>query len=60
MEFTVNQVAAMLGGEVRGNGDETIIMLGQDSGRKERPDFVSLESEVRAVYLHDSSYRCNR
>ena len=27
MEFTVNQVAEMLGGEVKGNGDEIIKML---------------------------------
>ncbi|MBL0742914.1 UDP-3-O-(3-hydroxymyristoyl)glucosamine N-acyltransferase [Chryseolinea lacunae] len=35
MEFTVNQVAAMLGGEVNGNGNQKINMLGKIQDAKE-------------------------
>jgi UDP-3-O-[3-hydroxymyristoyl] glucosamine N-acyltransferase len=51
MKFTVNQVAAMLGGEVRGNGDETIVMLGKiQDAKRGQISFLSNPKYEQYIY----------
>ncbi len=51
MEFTVNQVAEMLGGEVRGNGDEKIKMLAKiQDAKKGQISFLSNPKYEQFIY----------
>ena len=51
MEFTVNQVAEMLGGEVRGNGDEKIKMLAKiQDAKKGQISFLSNPKYEQYIY----------
>src|SRR5688572_15474871 len=51
MKLTVNQVAAMLGGEVRGNGDETIVMLGKiQDAKRGQISFLSNPKYEQYIY----------
>ena len=42
MEFSVNQVAVMLGGEVKGDGNEKITMLAKIQDAKKRTNRISV------------------
>ena len=51
MEFTVNQVAAMLGGEVRGDGNEKIFMLAKiQDAKKGQVSFLSNPKYTHFIY----------
>ena len=51
MEFTVNQIAAMLGGEVRGNGNEKINMLAKiQDAKKGQIAFLSNPKYEQYLY----------
>lgn len=51
MEFTVNQVAAMLGGEVRGDGNEKIMMLAKiQDAKKGQISFLSNPKYEQYIY----------
>ena len=51
MIFTVNQVAAMLGGEVRGNGEEKIVMLAKIQDAKQgQISFLSNPKYEQYIY----------
>ncbi len=56
MEFTINQVAAMLGGEVKGNGNEKISMLAKiQEGRKGQIAFLSNPKYEQYIYTTQAS-----
>src|SRR5687768_12883498 len=56
MEFTINQVAAMLGGEVRGNGDEKINMLAKiQDAKKGQIAFLSNPKYEQYIYTTQAS-----
>lgn len=51
MEFTINQIAGMLGGEVKGNGEEKINMLGKiQDARKGQVSFLSNPKYEQYIY----------
>ena len=51
MEFTVNQIAAMLGGEVKGNGNEKINMLAKiQDAKKGQIAFLSNPKYEQYIY----------
>ncbi|MFM8833900.1 MAG: LpxD N-terminal domain-containing protein [Cytophagales bacterium] len=51
MEFTVSQVAAMLGGEVSGNGNDAINMLAKiQDARKGQIAFLSNPKYEQYIY----------
>lgn len=51
MEFTVNQIAEMLGGEVRGDGNEKIVMLGKiQDAKKGQISFLSNPKYEQYIY----------
>lgn len=56
MEFTINQVAAMLGGEVKGNGNEKINMLAKiQDGKKGQIAFLSNPKYEQYIYTTQAS-----
>lgn len=56
MEFTINQVAAMLGGEVKGNGHEKINMLAKiQDGKKGQIAFLSNPKYEQYIYTTQAS-----
>lgn len=56
MEFTINQVAAMLGGEVKGNGNEKISMLAKiQDGKKGQIAFLSNPKYEQYIYTTQAS-----
>ena len=51
MQFTVDQIAAMLGGEVKGNGSEKIVMLGKiQDAKKGQISFLSNPKYEQFIY----------
>jgi UDP-3-O-[3-hydroxymyristoyl] glucosamine N-acyltransferase len=51
MEFTVNQIAAMLSGEVKGNGSEKIVMLAKiQDAKKGQVSFLSNPKYEQYIY----------
>ena len=51
MEFTVSQIALMLGGEVKGNGDEKINMLAKiQDAKKGQIAFLSNPKYEQYIY----------
>jgi UDP-3-O-[3-hydroxymyristoyl] glucosamine N-acyltransferase len=56
MEFTINQVAAMLGGEVKGNGNEKINMLAKiQDAKKGQIAFLSNPKYEQYIYTTQAS-----
>ncbi len=56
MEFTVNQIAAILGGEVRGDGAEKIIMLAKiQDAKKGQISFLSNPKYEQYIYTTQAS-----
>src|SRR4051812_29630003 len=56
MEFTVNQLAAMLGGEVNGNGNEKINMLSKiQDAKKGQIAFLSNPKYEQYIYTTQAS-----
>lgn len=56
MEFTVNQIAAMLKGEVQGNGDEKINMLGKiQEAKKGQIAFLANPKYEQYIYTTQAS-----
>lgn len=56
MEFTVNQIAALLGGEVRGNGEERINMLAKiQDAKKGQVAFLSNPKYEHFIYTTQAS-----
>lgn len=56
MEFTVKQVAAMLGGEVKGNGEDKINMLAKiQDARKGQISFLSNPKYEQYIYTTQAS-----
>jgi UDP-3-O-[3-hydroxymyristoyl] glucosamine N-acyltransferase len=56
MEFTINQVAGMLGGEVKGNGSETINMLAKiQDAKKGQIAFLSNPKYEQYIYTTQAS-----
>lgn len=56
MEFTVSQIAAMLNGEVRGNGNEKIVMLGKiQDAKKGQISFLSNPKYEQYIYTTQAS-----
>lgn len=56
MEFTVNQIAAMLKGEVQGNGDEKINMLGKiQEAKKGQIAFLANPKYEHFIYTTQAS-----
>ena len=56
MEFTIDQVAGMLGGEVRGNGKETVNMLAKiQEARKGQITFLSNPKYEQFIYTTQAS-----
>src|SRR5262245_37558066 len=56
MEFTINQIAAMLGGEVRGNGNEKINMLAKiQDAKKGQVAFLSNPNYEQYIYTTQAS-----
>ncbi|MBA4054529.1 MAG: UDP-3-O-(3-hydroxymyristoyl)glucosamine N-acyltransferase [Marivirga sp.] len=56
MEFTVSQIAAMLGGEVRGDGNEKIVMLGKiQDAKKGQVSFLSNPKYEQYIYTTQAS-----
>src|SRR5688572_5065597 len=56
MEFTINQVAGMLGGEVRGNGHEKINMLARiQEAKKGQIAFLSNPKYEQYIYTTQAS-----
>ena len=56
MEFTINQVAAMLGGEVKGNGSEKINMLAKiQEAKKGQIAFLSNPKYEQYIYTTQAS-----
>jgi UDP-3-O-[3-hydroxymyristoyl] glucosamine N-acyltransferase len=56
MEFTINQVAAMLGGEVKGNGEAKISMLGKIQDAKQgQLAFLSNPKYEQYIYTTEAS-----
>jgi UDP-3-O-[3-hydroxymyristoyl] glucosamine N-acyltransferase len=56
MEFTINQVAAMLGGEVKGNGEAKISMLGKIQDAKQgQIAFLSNPKYEQYIYTTEAS-----
>lgn len=56
MEFTVNQIAAMLKGEVQGNGDEKISMLGKiQEAKKGQIAFLANPKYEQYIYTTHAS-----
>jgi UDP-3-O-[3-hydroxymyristoyl] glucosamine N-acyltransferase len=56
MEFTINQVAAMLGGEVKGNGQDKISMLAKiQDGKKGQIAFLSNPKYEQYIYTTQAS-----
>ncbi|MEO5599467.1 MAG: UDP-3-O-(3-hydroxymyristoyl)glucosamine N-acyltransferase [Cyclobacteriaceae bacterium] len=56
MEFTINQVAGMLGGEVRGNGSEIINMLAKiQDAKKGQITFLSNPKYEQYIYTTQAS-----
>ena len=56
MEFTIDQVAQMLGGEVRGNGNETVNMLAKiQEARKGQITFLSNPKYEQYIYVTQAS-----
>ncbi|MBL7856852.1 MAG: UDP-3-O-(3-hydroxymyristoyl)glucosamine N-acyltransferase [Cyclobacteriaceae bacterium] len=56
MEFTVQQIAAMLGGEVKGNGDEKINMLAKiQDAKKGQIAFLSNPKYEHFIYTTQAS-----
>ena len=56
MKFTINQVAGMLGGEVKGNGSETINMLAKiQDAKKGQIAFLSNPKYEQYIYTTQAS-----
>jgi UDP-3-O-[3-hydroxymyristoyl] glucosamine N-acyltransferase len=56
MEFTINQIAALLGGEVQGNGNEKITMLAKiQDARKGQLAFLSNPKYEQYIYTTQAS-----
>src|SRR6188768_749805 len=56
MEFTINQIAAMLGGEVKGNGNEKINMLAKiQDAKKGQVAFLSNPKYEQFIYTTQAS-----
>jgi len=56
MQFTIKQIAAMLGGEVKGSGDEKINMLGKiQDARKGQIAFLSNPKYEQFIYTTQAS-----
>lgn len=56
MEFTINQIAAMLGGEVKGNGNEKISMLAKiQDAKKGQIAFLSNPKYEQYIYTTQAS-----
>src|SRR6187402_1336281 len=56
MEFTINQIAAMLGGEVKGNGNEKINMLAKiQDAKKGQVAFLSNPKYEQYIYTTQAS-----
>ena len=56
MEFTLHQVAHMLGGEVKGNGDETVNMLAKiQEAKKGQITFLSNPKYEQYIYVTQAS-----
>jgi UDP-3-O-[3-hydroxymyristoyl] glucosamine N-acyltransferase len=56
MEFTINQVAAMLGGEVKGNGSEMVNMLAKiQDAKKGQITFLSNPKYEQYIYTTQAS-----
>lgn len=56
MEFTINQVAAMLGGEVKGNGNDKINMLAKiQEAKKGQIAFLSNPKYEQFIYTTQAS-----
>jgi UDP-3-O-[3-hydroxymyristoyl] glucosamine N-acyltransferase len=56
MEFTINQIAAMLGGQVQGNGNEKINMLAKiQDARKGQLAFLSNPKYEQYIYTTQAS-----
>lgn len=56
MEFTINQIAGMLSGEVKGNGAEKIVMLGKiQEARKGQISFLSNPKYEQYIYTTQAS-----
>src|SRR5690349_23034167 len=56
MEFTINQVAGMLGGEVKGNGHEKINMLAKiQEAKKGQIAFLSNPKYEQYIYTTQAS-----
>lgn len=56
MEFTVSQIAAMLSGEVRGDGNEKIVMLGKiQDAKKGQISFLSNPKYEQYIYTTQAS-----
>src|SRR5215216_5034677 len=56
MEFTINQIAAMLGGTVQGNGDEKINMLAKiQDAKKGQIAFLSNPKYEQFIYNTQAS-----
>ena len=56
MEFTIQQIAAMLGGEVKGNGSEKINMLAKiQDAKKGQVAFLSNPKYEQYIYTTQAS-----
>ncbi|MEJ7644472.1 MAG: UDP-3-O-(3-hydroxymyristoyl)glucosamine N-acyltransferase [Chryseolinea sp.] len=56
MEFTINQIAGMLSGEVRGNGDDKISMLAKiQDAKKGQISFLSNPKYEQYIYTTNAS-----
>lgn len=56
MEFTINEIAGMLGGEVKGNGSETINMLAKiQEAKKGQITFLSNPKYEQYIYTTQAS-----
>ncbi|MEO5975826.1 MAG: UDP-3-O-(3-hydroxymyristoyl)glucosamine N-acyltransferase [Chryseolinea sp.] len=56
MEFTINQIAGMLSGEVKGNGAEKIVMLGKiQEAKKGQISFLSNPKYEQYIYTTQAS-----
>lgn len=56
MEFTIDQVAGMLGGEVKGNGSETVNMVAKiQDAKKGQITFLSNPKYEQFIYITEAS-----
>ena len=56
MEFTIDQIALMLGGEVKGNGSETVNMLAKiQEAKKGQITFLSNPKYEQYIYTTKAS-----